>query len=138
MKAQSATDILALDILLLEGNRDRDFDALKEQALETYESLRPINLIKDTFKDLTHSPDIKGGIGKAVIGLTTGYLLKKLMFGSSHNPLKNLAGAAFQAVATNIAAKNSDKIKEGSIDLFEIVKSFIMPKKKSADETHVS
>ena len=130
MKNETATDILNRDILLLEQRRFEQFQDLKEQLHVTYESLKPINLIKNTFKDVTHSPDIKDGIGKAAIGMVSGYLLKRVVFGSSANPIKKLAGVAFQTLVTNVAAKNSDKIKEKGINLFKIAKSLILPNKK--------
>lgn len=136
MKPQTSTDILSRDILLLEAKRKMEFADLKEHLHSTYESLRPINLIKSTFEDVTHSPDIKGGIGKAAIGMATGYLLKKVVFGSSINPLKNIAGAAFQALVTNVAAKNSDKIKEGGLNIVEIAKSLFMSRRKRNQRNH--
>jgi len=130
MKALNATDILNRDILLLEAKRAGAQQILKEQLHSAFESLKPLNLIKSTIEDVTHSPEIKNGIGKAAIGAAAGFLLKKLVFGSSVNPLKKLAGVAFQAIVTNIAAKNSDKIKDTGVNIFEIAKSLIIPKKK--------
>jgi len=138
MKTETATDSLNRDILLLEEKRCKEFNNLKEQLHTTYESLKPINLIKSTIIDVTQSPDIKEGMGKAAIGMASGYLLKKLVFGSSINPFKKLAGVAFQAIVTNVAAKNSDKIKETGINIFEIAKALIMPKKKEAEKSKVS
>lgn len=133
MKAEKATDKLARDLLLLEAKRSNDWDDLTEEVREGFESLRPINLIKSTVKEMTEAPDIKGGVGKVAIGMATGYLLKKIFFRSSHNPLKNIAATAFQTLATNIATRNSDKIKEGGIDVFEIAKELIMHKKEQPE-----
>ena len=130
MKTESSTDILNREIFLLEQKRLVEFRNLKEQLHTTYESLKPINFLKSTFEDVTHSPEIKGGVGKAAIGMVSGYLLKKLMFGPSINPIKNILGVAFQALITNVAAQNSDKIKETGINVFEIAKAIFMPKKK--------
>lgn len=130
MKKENASDILARDILLLEARRAGELRELKEQVHLTFESIRPINLIKSTIHDVTHSPDVKGGIGKAAIGVATGFIFKKLLFGGhSINPLKRLAGVALQTIVTNVAANNSDKIKEGGATLFEIAKSLIQKKK---------
>ena len=130
MKTESATDILARDILLLAAKRETELEILKEQVHVGLESLKPMNLLKNTFKNLTHSTNIKDGLGKAAIGVTAGFLLKKLVFGPSVNPIKNLAGAAFQTLVTNVATRNSDKIKERSFDFFKIAKAFMTPKKK--------
>ncbi len=130
MKAITATEILTREINFLERKRSEEFKNLKEQLHVTVESLKPVNLLKSTFEDVTQSPDLQSDIGKAAIGMVSGYFLKKLVFRSSINPFKILAGVAFQALATNLAAKNSDKIKETGINLFAIVKDLIKPKKK--------
>ena len=129
MKSETASQILSREISYLERKKSQEFKSLKEQLHITYESMKPINLLKSTFKDITHSPEIKHDFTKAAIAMFTGYLVKKLVFKSSVNPLKILAGAVFQTFATNIAAKNSDKIKDAGISIFEMVKGLIMPKK---------
>ena len=130
MKVETASQILSREISLLERKKSQEFKKLKEQLHNTYESMKPINLLKNTLEDITHSPEIKHDFTKAAIAMFTGYLIKKLVFKSSVNPLKILAGAAFQTFATNIAAKNSDKIKVAGISIFEMVKVLIMPKKR--------
>ena len=130
MKVETASQILSREISLLERKKSQEFKNLKEQLHNTYESMKPINLLKNTLEDITHSPEIKHDFTKAAIAMFTGYLIKKLVFKSSVNPLKILAGAAFQTFATNIAAKNSDKIKDAGIYIFEMVKGLIMPKKR--------
>ena len=130
MKVETASQILSREISLLERKKSQEFKKLKEQLHNTYESMKPINLLKNTLEDITHSPEIKHDFTKAAIAMFTGYLIKKLVFKSSVNPLKILAGAAFQTFATNIAAKNSDKIKDAGISIFEMVKVLIMPKKR--------
>ena len=137
MKTETATQILHREIIFLERKRSEEFKELKEQLHTTYESLKPINLLKSTFEEVTQSPDIKRDIGKAAIGMFSGYLLKKLVFTSSVNPFKILAGVAFQALATNVAAKNSDKIKETGINIFEIVKALIKPKKRENSQVDI-
>jgi len=132
MKKENAIDLLKSDILMLEQKQLEEMKDLKEHFQNTLESFKPINLIKNTIKDITQFPDIQGGLGKAAIGMSSGYLLKKLFFKSSINPLKIIAGMAFQTIVSNVAAKNSDIIKEKGIDIFEIVKSFFVPKKKES------
>lgn len=130
MKTETQIDILNRDIFLLKKKQAEDFTNLKEQLNITYQSITPINFIKSVIEDATHSPDLKDGIGKAAIGMASGFLLKKLVFGSSINPIKKIASIAFQALITNVAAKNSDKIKDTGMGIFEIAKSLLIPKKK--------
>ena len=130
MKAETASQILSREIIFLERKKSQEFNSLKEQLHNTYESIKPINILKSTFEDITNSPEIKHDFAKAAIAMFTGYLVKKLVFKSSVNPLKILAGAAFQTYATNIAAKNSDKIKDAGVAIFEMVKGLIKSNKR--------
>ena len=129
MKKINATEKLNQDIILLKAKRDDEFIALKKQIHTTYESIKPINLIKNAIKDVTALPDIKEGIGKVAIGVASGYLVKNIVFRSTYNPLKKLAGVALQVLVTNLAAKNSDKIKESGKGAFHFLKSLIASKK---------
>lgn len=132
MKKETALDVLRRDIVKLEARRSEDLHLLKEQLHETYESLKPVNLIKGIFKSATESPEITNGLSKAAIGVTSGHLIKKLLFGSTHNPLKKFAGAAVQAIVTNIVSNNSEKITDTGKNIFNVIKSFVAKKKEPA------
>jgi len=108
MKELNETDTLNETIALLEYKQDRELMILKEQFQLTYESLKPVNLIKNAFSEITHSPDIKGNIINNVIGLSTGYLSKRILLGSSHNPIKRILGSVLQFVVANVVTKKSD------------------------------
>ena len=111
MQKIKPSDTLNSAILLLEIKREEELVILKEQFQITYESLKPINLLKNTFSELTHSPDFKNGVGSSVIGIATGFLTRKILLRQSRNPIKRLLGVVLQTLVTNFAAKNSDKIK---------------------------
>ncbi len=134
MKKETALDVLRRDIVKLEARRSEDLHILKEQLNETYESLKPANLIKGIFKSATESPELKGGLSKAALSVTSGHLIKKLLFGSSHNPIKRMAGAAVQAIVTNLVSNNSEKIQESGQNILNTIKSFISSKKTKHTE----
>ena len=73
MKKETALDVLRRDIVKLEARRSEDLHLLKEQIHETYESLKPVNLIKGIFKNATASPEISTGLTKAAMGVTSGH-----------------------------------------------------------------
>lgn len=134
MKKETALDVLRRDIIKLEARRSEDLHILKGQMHETYESLKPANLIKGIFKSATESPELKHGLSKAALSVTSGHLIKKLLFGSSHNPLKRMAGAAVQAIVTNLVSNNSEKIQESGQGILNTIKSFISSKKTKHTE----
>lgn len=83
---------------------------LKKQFYITYESLKPVNIIKNTIKEL-FSPSHKEDFSGTAVGAAGGYLMKKLLVGSSGSLLRKLIGTALQIGMTNFASHKSDAIK---------------------------
>jgi hypothetical protein len=98
-------------ILLLEADQVIQGQVLKEQFYFTYESFKPVNLIKSTLKDLASSPNLIDNILATAIGLATGFLSKKLFVGSSGNLFRKLLGSFLQAGVTNTVSQHPDTIK---------------------------
>lgn len=116
MKKSTPADKLRESILLLELKQANDWHLLKEQFHTTYERLKPINVIKNTFKEAISAPDLKANIVNAAIGLTTGFAAKKIFTGVLSNPLTKLLGFIVEVVVANKVAKNAVEIKSfGSI-----------------------
>ncbi len=111
MKKITSTTELKEAIFLLEIKQANTADLLKEEIKCTYENLRPVNLIKNTLRDLTSAPDLKGELLNATMSLAVGFLSKKILVGATANPLKQLLGTILQVAVTSIAAKNADGIK---------------------------
>ena len=108
-------------ILVLEKRQATEGKMLKEQFMLAYESMKPINLIKNTFKEVTESNDLKDNIINTSVGLATGFVSKKLFVGSSHNPLKKLFGSILMYGITNVVSKNTETIKAIGKGLFDVV-----------------
>lgn len=123
MKKNSPNDLLDEEIEVLEIKRTQQLIQLKEQLHAVHESIKPINIIKDTVRKVTSSPDLKSGIGKTAIGVASRLLVKNLIFRKTHNPLKLFAGIVLQTVASGIASNNSDKIKSTGQKLFHALLS---------------
>jgi hypothetical protein len=111
MKLNTTTEKLDIDIALLKSKQSKELILLKDQFHLTYDSLKPINLIKSLFHEVADSPEIKSNIVNNIIGLSTGYITKKLLFGASHNPITKLIGTLFQFGVTNVISKHSESIK---------------------------
>ncbi|SHG19461.1 hypothetical protein SAMN05443549_102378 [Flavobacterium fluvii] len=111
MKNRNETDALNELILVQEMKYANDLEQLKEQFHIAYESVKPINLVKNFFHQVTASPEIKNGILSNVIGFGTGFLSKKLLLGSTHNPIKKVFGTLFEFAIANTVSKHSEGIK---------------------------
>ncbi len=115
MKKPNATATLKEAIALLKLKQAEDLLQLKDQYYYTYESLKPVNLIKNAFGQIATTSEFKGNILSNVIGITTGYLTKKVLLGSTHNPIKRILGTLLQFVITNVVTKHSEKVKENEL-----------------------
>jgi hypothetical protein len=85
---------------------------LKEHFHLVYESLRPINIIKGTLKDLFafSSSSLAENLSGTAFGEAVGLILRRLFVGSSGNIFRKLFGALLQLGITNVASKKSDVI----------------------------
>ena len=110
---QNITSIAGLknSIQLLEAEQSIKEQLLKEQLFLAYESLKPVNLIRHTLKEISSSPYLIDNISGSAMGLLSGFLSRKIFVGSSGNLFKKLIGSVLQFGITNIVAQNSDVIK---------------------------
>ncbi|HSY60522.1 MAG TPA: hypothetical protein VK796_01550 [Cytophaga sp.] len=114
-------DDLKEAIYLLKKKQALELKLLKEQVHVVHESIKPANLIKNAFKQVTSAPDLKGNIIDNVIGLVSGFVSKKAFVGGSHNPLTKIAGALLEIGITNVATKNAGTIKSIGEKLAQII-----------------
>jgi hypothetical protein len=95
----------------LEYKQAMEWPTLKENFRNSYENFKPVNILKNTFKEIVSSPEIRNNAIKAAIGFTVGILVKRVLLGKINNPLTKLLVTAVDVAFTNTVAKNSDKIK---------------------------
>ena len=95
MKKRNATDTLNEMIIVQKMIYDNELEQLKSQFDVAYESVKPINLIKNLFHEVTASSEIKNDLLSNVIGFGTGFFSKKILLGSTHNPIKKILKRAF-------------------------------------------
>lgn len=90
----------------LESRKIVEAALLKEELHEAYESIRPINLIKSTLKEVAASPDLHNNMFNTLVGLGTGYLSKSLFERVSTHPLRKMVGIVLLFGVTNVVTKN--------------------------------
>ena len=121
-------------IRLLEIRQAEEGIILKEQFKETFESLKPFNLIKSSIKDLASSTEIKNNLFETVVSIITGYLTKKIMVNSKGGPLMKIVGAMLQYGVTSLVSKNAEKIR---ILFAVLIERFFNPLEEEIPETEV-
>ena len=127
MAQQTAAEKLKESIRLLEIRQAEEGEQLKEQFKATYESLKLVNLVKSSLKELTNSVEIKNNLFESIVSIVTGYVTKKLMISSTSNPFKKILGALIQLGVTNLVAKNAETIR---IYITELIDRFLHPKEE--------
>ena len=108
MKKINESEMLQEAIQILKEKKAFELVQLKEQYHVTYENLQPVNLIKNAFGQLTTSTEFKGNILNSIIGIASGYLTKKVLLGSTHNPIKKVLGTILQFAITNFVSKKAE------------------------------
>lgn len=109
-KINSAAELSAA-INALERKHKADHEALKEKFHLTYESIKPINIIKHTLREAVESFDLKENLLITAAGISTGFLSEKFVVGDSKSPLRKLLGAAAVFGVTNFVATHPEAVK---------------------------
>lgn len=120
-------------IKALEVDQNEKELILREHFHLVYDSLRPINIIKATLKDLVSfsSSSISENLSGTALGEAGGFLLKKMFIGNSGNIFRKLIGTMLQLGITNIASKKSDVILSA---VQSILQRIFHKKEKISDE----
>lgn len=118
MKKLNETDALNELIQLNQQQYDTDLRLLKEQFHIAYESIKPINLIKNLVHEVTASPEIKEDLASNILGLATGFISKKIMIDEKGSTFKKVIGTVLQFAVANVVSKHSANIKAVGTALF--------------------
>ena len=98
-------------IQLLEVQQVMEGQLLKEQFYRTYETLKPVNLLRSTISEVVSSPFLIDNIIGTAISLASGYVSKKIVVGASGNFFRKLLGVITQLGVTNSVAQHPGTIK---------------------------
>lgn len=111
MKNITSTDNLRDAIQLLEVERTTSGELFKEQFFQTYESFKPVNLLRGVVKDILTTPQLTDDVLGATVGLAAGYLTKKIIVGKSTDEIRILVGSVLGNGVTNLVAQHPETIK---------------------------
>lgn len=121
MKTSVTADDLKFRIAALQARSIQQEEDLKYTAGLLTESLKPANLIRDTFKSTVQSPGFGKTVLKGAAGLAIGFFTKRLFVSKSSGILKKAAGAALEFGIAKIVAKNAGKIAGSGIKMLNKV-----------------
>jgi hypothetical protein len=113
-------------ILNLEIKQAEEGILLKEQFHLAYESIKPLNLIKSTFREAVGSKDLKDEVINASVGATAGYISKAVFEVATSGPLRKILGTALMFGIKTIVARHPEAVKS----IGQILFSKILRKRK--------
>ncbi len=129
---------LKKSIEALENRQLQEVTIIKNEFSDGLEKLKPGNLVKSTLLSVSKSVGIKESLIATTIGLVAGYVSKKVVIGSSHNPIKKLAGTLVLIAITNIVTKHPEQIKSAGRTIIKLFGKMIGAKPKSVDDDLVA
>lgn len=110
MYSITSTSKLKEAILELQRQQVVEAEMLKEQFAFTVEKIRPAFVLK-SFGENIVSTGLARNIINATVGLTAGYVTKRMFIGSSGNRIRVLLGNVLQLGMTGLITKNSSIVK---------------------------
>lgn len=131
MEKQNAVAKLKESIRILEIRQAEEGQQFNAQLRITYESIKPINLIKNSIKDLADSFEMKNGLFETIFTIVSGYFAQRMIVSSKSNIFKKLLGVLMQFGVNNIVLKNIETIR---IFITDLIDKFISPKEDYLEE----
>lgn len=111
MQQITSTAGLKNAIRSLEAEQANQGQLLKEQFYLTLQSLKPVNLLTSKLNNIVSSPHLIDNILGIAFSLSSGYLIKKIVVGTSGNIVRKLFGSVLQIAVSNVVVQHPEAIK---------------------------
>ncbi|NTW25193.1 MAG: hypothetical protein HGA37_10855 [Lentimicrobium sp.] len=103
---------------------------LQEQFKVTYEGLDPFNFLKNSFSNITGSPEVRNNLLAIILPLVTGFITKKALGASRRQTVAAQAGVLFIDGLNRFVTQNPEIINTIS----HFILSFFHKKKRETGE----
>ena len=130
MTQPTAKERLLDSIRQLETQQAREGEELKAQFKATYESLKLVNLVKSSLKEVTESVEIKNSLFESIISVVSGYVSRKLMVSKKSNPFTKIVALVVQMGVTKLVANNAEIIREY---ITQMIDKYLHPKEETSE-----
>ena len=116
-------DQLRARVQVLEQQQKAEWKEMRNEVREQYERLKPANLIRNAFDDLTGNFKMnpEADILTEGAGLVTGMLVNTIMSGSKNKALKKWMSIALFSVATYFISRHRDDILNAGNKLMDFI-----------------
>lgn len=90
---------------------------LQQQFEITKQSLKPLNIIKNSLKDFKRDPETQSALMKGAASVGLGLLTKNIFVGKSSSLIKNLLGGALETGVKGLSS--NDKVRAYAIAIYK-------------------
>lgn len=105
MKTRDERSLLMEKIISLENRQKEELIILKDAVKITFESIKPINLLKSTIHELTSSVEIKTDLVVGAGNIISGLLSKNPLLATFQKPINKLINSFLQFVVDRFTVK---------------------------------
>ena len=124
MQTINSTADLKNAIQLLEAEHAANGKQLKAQFYATYESFKPVNLIRTALRDITSSPHMIDNIVGTTVGLVAGLVSNVVFKGLAGPGIRRVISPVLQSGVTSFVAKHTGSLRSvGAMALLRIFRS---------------
>lgn len=119
-------------ILDLKNRKAIQEEILLHEIRETFENIKPLNLLKNTIRQVAASPDFRSNLLKGAVGIGTGMLSQNIIMNGAAGIGKKILGNALKFGIATLVAKNAEKIKSAGSGFI----SKLFKRKSNRDNFH--
>ena len=110
-------------ILQLERKQDEEWKLVKDQFDLTVSSLKPINLIKSSFNNVSASGDVKDSILSTSAGMAAGIVAKIAIGLVTKGPLTKILGTLAMIGITKVVARHPGTVRSLGLSLLGLFRN---------------
>lgn len=114
----------------LEKTHQAEADGMKTQMHEVYESVRPVNLIKNTVKEIGESAEIKDSLLRIPVALVSGYIANQFTKGPVRTTVGTVLTRALVDTAVDTVKRNPELFNAVAKSAFSLLINTIRSTKK--------
>jgi hypothetical protein len=92
---------------------------LKDEVQKILANIHPVKLITHGLKEIITSPEVKEGLFSLTMGMSAGYIAKKIVVGKSESMIQTVAGNVVGMVVSKNVALYSDQIRSAGVLLLK-------------------
>ena len=108
MKELSANQKLDELISITKTQQAQQLLELKQQFEKTYDSFKPVNILKSNWMELKNTPHLKEQLLPTILGISGGFITNKLVSITTKNPILKILGSALQYFVSNYITKHTE------------------------------